>query len=171
VFDLTTPALEIVFRTAVVYLTVLILLRVAGKRELGQLTSFDLVVILVIANSVQNAMNGGDNSLLGGIIAATTLTGANVVVARYGEYIPFLRKVLAGEPTLLLQDGKPIEEHLKRESVTVEEIETAARQHGIPDLDGVSAAILEPDGSISIISKEGQRVHRTPRRFRQFRHR
>ena len=167
-FDLTTPWWEIIVRTVVVYWVVLFLLRVAGKRELGQMTPFDLVVILVIANAVQNAMTGGDNSLIGGVIAAATLTAVNVAVERWGDRIPMLRRVLSSEPTLLLQDGKPIAANLKHEHIELEEIEMAARQHGIADLAGVAAAILEEDGSISIIPKEGGKVHRGTRRIRQF---
>ena len=167
-FDLTTPWWEIIVRTVVVYWVVLFLLRVAGKRELGQMTPFDLVVILVIANAVQNAMTGGDNSLIGGVIAAATLTAVNIAVERWGDRIPLLRRVLASEPTLLLQDGKTIAANLKREHIEIEEVEMAARQHGIADLADVAAAVLEEDGSISIIPKEGGKVHRGVRRIRQF---
>lgn len=170
-FDMTTPWYEILLRTAVVYLTVLILLRVAGKRELGQMTPFDLVVILVIANAVQNAMTGGDNSLVGGMLAASTLTVVNIAVGRWGSKVPVFRRLVASEPTLLLVEGKPIQEHLDRERVDVEELEMAARQHGIADLKDVAAAVLEEDGSISIIPREGTAVRRSARRFRQFRNR
>ncbi|HVR88252.1 MAG TPA: YetF domain-containing protein [Candidatus Limnocylindria bacterium] len=150
------------------YVVVLFLLRLAGKRELGQMTPFDLVVILVIANAVQNAMTGGDNSLIGGIIAAATLTVVNVAVGRWGRAVPGFRRLIASEPTLLLQDGKPIKEHLDRERVDVGELEMAAREHGIDDLAKVAVAILEEDGSISIIPKEGGQIRRYPRRLRQF---
>jgi uncharacterized membrane protein YcaP (DUF421 family) len=171
VFDMSVPWYEILLRTFVVYLTVLVLLRVAGKRELGQMTPFDLVVILVIANAVQNAMTGGDNSLVGGILAAATLTVTNIAVGRWGSRIPFFRHLVASEPTLLLRDGTPIKEALDRERIDVEELEMAARQHGIADLADVTAAVLEEDGSISIIPKEGTTIRRSPRRFRQFRNR
>ena len=170
-FDMSVPWYEILVRTFVVYLVVLLLLRIAGKRELGQMTPFDLVVILVISNAVQNAMTGGDNSLTGGVIAATTLTAVNVAVGRWGSRIPIFRRLVASEPTLLLRDGKPIEEHLARERVDLEELEMAARQHGIADLKDVTAAVLEEDGSISIIPKEGGRIRRTPRHLRQFKQR
>lgn len=171
IFDLTTPWYEILLRTFVVYMLVLVLLRAAGKRELGQMTPFDLVVILVIANAVQNAMTGGDNSLTGGILAASTLTAVNIAVGRWGSHVPVFRRLVASEPTLLLRDGVPIAEALDRERVDLEEIEMAARQHGIAELGDVTAAVLEEDGSISIIPKEGTRVRRSPRRFRQFRNR
>ena len=171
IFVMSTPWYEILLRTFVVYMTVLVLLRLAGKRELGQMTPFDLVVILVIANAVQNAMTGGDNSLTGGIIAASTLTIVNIAVGRWGGRVPFFRRLVAAEPTLILRDGKPLQEALDRERIAVEELEMAARQHGIASLADVTAAVLEEDGSISIIPKEGTQVRRAARRFRQFRNR
>jgi len=170
-FDMSTPWYEILLRTFIVYLTVLVLLRIAGKRELGQMTPFDLVVILVIANAVQNAMTGGDNSLTGGILAAATLTITNIAVGRWGNRVPLFRRLVASEPTLLLQDGKAIAENLEKERIDIAELEMAAREHGIPALSGVAAAVLEEDGSISIIPKEGGTIRRVPRRFRQFKNR
>jgi uncharacterized membrane protein YcaP (DUF421 family) len=171
VFDLTTPWWEIILRTAIVYVVVLVLLRVAGKRELGQMSAVDLVVILVIANAVQNAMTGGDNSLLGGVIAATTLVATNLAFGRVSNRIPLLSHLFTSEPTLLLDDGKIIDSHLARENVSREDIEMAAREHGIDDLKNVSAAILERDGSISIIPREAKRTQNTQRRIRQLRNR
>ena len=167
---MSVPWYEILLRTFVVYIVVLVLLRAAGKRELGQMTPFDLVVILIIANAVQNAMTGGDNSLVGGVIAATTLTVVNIAVGRWGSHIPFFRRLVASDPRVLLRDGKPITEALKAERIALEELEMAARQHGIDDLANVTAAVLEEDGSISIIPKDGATVVRS-RRFRQFRNR
>src|SRR5438552_16796873 len=130
---MTTPWYEILLRTFVVYMTVLVLLRLAGKRELGQMTPFDLVVILVIANAVQNAMTGGDNSLIGGILAASTLTVVNIAVGRWGSHVPFFRRLVASEPTLLLRDGKPLQAALDRERSDLEELEVAAAQADIAD--------------------------------------
>lgn len=166
----TVPLWEIILRTGVVYVTVLGLLRLGGKRELGQMSPADFVVILIIANAVQNAMNGGDVSLVGGIASAATLLGVNYALARFGRGVPFLGRLFAEEPTLLLQDGKIIKEALEREHVETQEIEMAAREHGIADLSDVAAAVLEIDGSISVIPKTGE-MHRSRRRFRQFRSR
>lgn len=166
----SVPIPEIVLRTVIVYVAVFALLRLAGKRELGQMSVSDLVVILVIANAVQNALNGGDASLTGGLVAAATLVGMNVLFDRFGRRMPFLSRLVKEEPTLLMRDGKLIAENLEREDVEKTEIEMAAREHGIPDLAGVSAAILEVDGSISIIPTEGASIHRV-RRIRQFRQR
>ncbi len=172
--DLVVPQVDwwqIALRTAAIYLVVLLLLRVAGKRELGQMTPFDLVVILLISNAVQNAMTGPDTSLTGGVVAAATLIVVNLVVSRVGRRIPFLSRAFSGSPTLLVNDGEVIQSHLRREDVTVEEIEMAAREHGVGSLDEVRAAILEIDGSISVIPKEGSTSHRTMRRFRQLKQR
>jgi uncharacterized membrane protein YcaP (DUF421 family) len=169
VFAPSIPLWEIVLRTAVVYAVVLGLLRLAGKRELGQMSAVDLVVILIIANAVQNAMNGGDVSLVGGLVAAATLVAINFTLDRFGHRIPVLSRLVESSPTLLLQHGELIPEHLERENITREDIEMAAREHGIDELAKVSSAILEVDGSISIIPRTGGQVHRTPRRLRQMR--
>src|SRR5213596_1681615 len=113
VFGLTTPWWEIILRTAVVYVVVLVLLRAAGKRELGQMSPVDLVVILVISNAVQNAMTGGDNSLIGGILAACTLVAMNLAFGRVANRVPLLEHLFTSEPTLLVDDGKFIEKHLE----------------------------------------------------------
>jgi uncharacterized membrane protein YcaP (DUF421 family) len=170
VLTTSVPLWEIVFRTVVVYIAVFGLLRLAGKRELGQMNVIDLVVILVIANAVQNSLNGGDTSLIGGIVAAATLVAVNVVVDRVGRQVPFLERFVKSEPTLLMQDGKFLDKNLEQENITKDEVAMSAREHGIGDLSDISEAILEPDGSISVIPNEGGRVHRV-RRIRQFRQR
>src|SRR4029079_14177138 len=169
VFGLTTPWWEIILRTAVVYVVVLVLLRVAGKRELGQMSPVDLVVILVIANAVQNAMTGGDNSLIGGVIAATTLVVVNTAFSRVGHRVPYLPNLFESEPPPLVQGGKLIKRNLDRENVEEDELMISAREHGIEDLAGVEAAYLERDGSISIIPKgaPGRSGRRQIRQFRQ----
>jgi uncharacterized membrane protein YcaP (DUF421 family) len=171
IFQMTTSWYEIILRTFVVYFVVLVLLRAAGKRELGQMTPFDLVVILVIANAVQNAMTGGDNSLIGGVIAASTLTLVNIAVGRWGPRVPIVRQLVVSEPTLLLRDGTPITANMEREQIGVDELRMAAREHGIDELSKVAAAVLEEDGSISIIPQDSDKIHKVPRRFRQFKNR
>ena len=162
---------EIILRTAIVYVVVLVLLRIAGKRELGQMSAVDLVVILVIANAVQNAMTGGDNSLLGGVLAASTLVAMNLVFGRVAYRVPLLSHLFTSEPTLLIDDGKLVRAHLEHENISRDDLEMAARERGIDDLDKVEAAILERDGSISIITKESGPTPRAMRRIRQLRNR
>jgi uncharacterized membrane protein YcaP (DUF421 family) len=166
-----TSAWVVTLRTLAVYGAVFVGLRLMGKREIGQMTVFDLVVILLIANAVQNAMNGGDNSLLGGVIAASTLVAMNLLFGRVASRAPLIGHLFASEPTLLMDDGKLIQKHLDRENVSVEELEMAARERGIDDLANVKAAILERDGSISIIGRDGAQTSRARRRLRQLRKR
>jgi uncharacterized membrane protein YcaP (DUF421 family) len=169
VFTLSVPWYEIVARTFVVYVLVFVLLRLSGKRELGQMTPFELVVILVIANAVQNAMNGGDNSLLGGIISATTLVVTNMVVQRFAHRVPFAERIFSSEPTVLIDRGRIVDRNRIREDVSIEELEMAAREKGIDDLTNVERAVLEINGDISIIPKEGGHSANRRRRLRQFR--
>ena len=114
-FTLGTQAFEIILRTAVIYVFVLMFMRLAGKREIGQLTLFDLVVLLLVANAVQNAMVGPDTSLIGGLLAAITLIGLNFIVARLRLRWPFLRGLVEGSPTVLIQHGETIPKHLRNE--------------------------------------------------------
>ena len=170
-FGLTTPWWEIILRTAAVYVVVLVLLRVAGKRELGQMSPVDLVVILVIANAVQNAMTGGDNSLIGGVIAAATLVAINTAFAKVAHRIPIFAHLFESEPTQLVKAGKLIKRNLERENVEMDELMMAVREHGIEDLAKVDSAYLERDGSISVIPKDAPGGSSSRRHIRQFRQR
>lgn len=155
----------VVFRTVAVYTVLLIGLRLAGKRELGQMSPFDLVVLLVISNSVQNAMIGPDTSLNAGLLAAFTLLVLNWAVDSWVTRNGWFRKSVIGTPTLLVSDGKLIPEHLRREGVTSEEVLQALREHGVDDLSTVKMAVLEVDGSISVVPASAQ-SSRTRHRLR-----
>jgi uncharacterized membrane protein YcaP (DUF421 family) len=155
----------VVVRTVVVYVVLLILLRLAGKRELGQMTPFDLVVLLIIANAVQNAMVGPDTSLNGGLFAALTLVVVNRLVDRVGLRSAWLQHQLVGEPTLLVHDGALLEDHLRREGLSQDEVLQALREHGIDDLATVKLAVLEADGTISVVPTNAP-SSRTRRRVR-----
>jgi uncharacterized membrane protein YcaP (DUF421 family) len=148
-------ALEIVFRSFAIYLVILIGLRLAGKREVGQLTVFDLVVLLLIANAVQNAMVGPDTSLIGGIIAAAVLLIVNMILARLRLKWPRLRHWVEGTPTLLVLHGETITRHMQQEGMDEETLLAALREHGILDLSDVEMAVLETDGSISVVPISG----------------
>ncbi len=171
VFRLDAGLLEIVLRTAIIYAVLFLGLRLMGKRELGQMTAFDLVVILVISNAVQNAMVGQDTSVTGGIVAAFTLLIANRLVAWARLRVPILGRVAEGHPTVLVNDGTFIEANLKREEIVPDEVLTAMREHGVADLKQVASAVLEMDGSISIIPKDQAHVIRVRRRVRYLKHR
>ena len=163
-FDLLSLAL-IVVRTLTVYFVLFLAIRLAGKREIGQMTPFDLVVLLVISNAVQNAMLGPDNSLNGGILAALSLLFVNRLVARLGLRSRRLEEQLIGQPTVLVNDGQVVQDNLRREGVSVDEITQALREHGVQDLQTVKLAVLEVDGTISVVPADAH-VTRTRRRIR-----
>lgn len=159
---------NIALRSAAVYLLILFGLRLTGKREVGQMTLFDLVLLLLIANAVQNAMVGPDTSLTGGLLAAGVLLLLNTLVARLRLRWPRLRQAIEGSPTLLVLHGQVIAEHLRREGVDWETLQAAAREHGVADLSRVEMAVLEIDGSISIVptDEHTRRLHRQVRTLR-----
>jgi uncharacterized membrane protein YcaP (DUF421 family) len=150
-FHLGTPAWEIVARTFVVYLLVLLGVKLLGKKEMGQMSAPDLVLVLLLANAVQNAMVGQDSSLSGGLLAAGLLLLLNRVLNALTLRNSRLEQWVEGTPTLLVHDGVLIAAHARREQVTLAEIEMAMREHGLDDMKSVKSAVLEPDGSISII--------------------
>jgi uncharacterized membrane protein YcaP (DUF421 family) len=143
--------LQIVLRTGVIYLLVLIGVRLSGKREVGQMTPFDLTLLLLLSNSVQNAMTGPDTSLLGGAVAAGTLLVLNYLIADVAGASRRFRKLVEGEPSLLIHDGQVIQSHMEKEHVTMDELHRSLREHGINSCDQVALAVLEVDGSISCL--------------------
>jgi uncharacterized membrane protein YcaP (DUF421 family) len=155
----------VVFRTVIVYLGLWLLLRLAGKRELGQMSLFDLVVLLVISNAVQNAMVGPDTSLTAGLLAACVLVFINRFLDRSALRFPWLRERLMGTPTLLVHEGKLIRDHLDHEGISEDEVLQALREHGVEDLASVKAAVLEVDGTISVVPADAP-SSRTRRRIR-----
>lgn len=148
------PYLDIVVRCLVVYLTLLVGLRLTGKRQAGQLTPFDLLLLLLLADAVQTAMVGPDTSLFGGLVAAATLFTANAVVARVARSSKAAARVLEGTPTLLIRDGDILEENLSREGVSRSDLLRALRQNGVEEPSVVRFAVLEVDGSISVLLKD-----------------
>jgi uncharacterized membrane protein YcaP (DUF421 family) len=174
--DVLLPAgghvlLQIVLRTGVIYLLVLIGVRLSGKREVGQMTPFDLTLLLLLSNSVQNAMTGPDTSLVGGATAACTLLLLNYLVGQLSGTNRRFRRVVEGQPTLLIHDGKVVEAHMAREHVSMDELLRALREHGIATCQDVALAVLEVDGSISCLKydeiKPDASTHLARRRFIQ----
>jgi uncharacterized membrane protein YcaP (DUF421 family) len=142
---------EIALRTVVIYLVVLTGVRLSGKREVGQMTPFDLTLLLLISNAVQNAMTGPDTSLLGGVVAAATLLVLNYFVAELSGGNRRFRKFVEGQPSLMVHDGEAIIAHMAKEHVSLDELQRAMREHGIASLKDVALAVLEVDGSISFL--------------------
>ena len=143
--------IQIVGRTALVYAIVLAGVRLSGKREVGQMTPFDLTLLLLISNAVQNAMTGPDTSLLGGTAAAVTLLILNYFVADLSGANRRFRKFIQGEPSLIIHDGEVIASHMAKEHVSMDELQRALREHGIASYHDVALGVLEVDGSISLM--------------------
>ncbi len=169
--------LQIVLRTAIVYTFLILGLRLTGKRELGQLNPLDLVLILVISNAVQNAMTGPDTSVTGGMAAAITLLIINQILSYFRGHNDKADRFLEGSPTLLVHDGKIIAAHLAKEHLAEDDVEQALREHGVDKISDCQSAVLEVDGSISVISKSDQTkpsnlpLPQQVRRRRNMRHR
>jgi uncharacterized membrane protein YcaP (DUF421 family) len=165
-FELGTPLWEIAVRSAVVYVALFVALRLMGKRELGQMTIFDLVVILLVGNAVQNAMVGKDFSLQGGVLAAVVLLAANRTVALLRVRGGLWGRLIEGTPTVLVEDGDFIEPQLRKEGLDRREVEMVVREHGLESIAAVKLAVLETDGSISIVPMSSLTM-RTPKHVRQ----
>jgi uncharacterized membrane protein YcaP (DUF421 family) len=148
------PWEEKVIRTIGVYVFLLVGLRLAGKRELGQLNAFDLVVLLVLSNTLQNAIIGNDNSLSGGVFGAAVLLVLNYLVVRYLYSHPALDRLIEGDPEVLIRNGEVQEHRLRRELISKEQLEAAARKQGIESLDRVSTCRLETGGALTFIPRE-----------------
>jgi uncharacterized membrane protein YcaP (DUF421 family) len=150
---------------------VLLGMRVSGKREVGQMTPFDLALILLLSNAVQNAMTGPDTSVMGGIVSAITLLLLNYVIAELSGGNRRFRKLVQGQPSLLVHDGTIVAAHMAREHVSMDELQQSLREHGIAGLNEVALAVLEVDGSISCLKyddiKPTASTHLTRRKYLQ----
>lgn len=147
---------QFILRAVIVYLAVLFLLRLGGKRQVAQMGVGEFVAILLISNAVQNSMNGGDNSVSGGLILAATLIALSVLV-EYGTFkSKKLENFIEGRPTLLINNGELLRHNLDKELLSVHELRTILRRQGVHTLDEVKAAILESDGYVSVVKKSDE---------------
>lgn len=144
---------ELIVRGVVVYLFLIVLLRTTGKRQIGQMAPFDLVLLLVLSNAVQNAMNGGDNSVLAGFISAVALVGTNWAVGLVTYRSKRMEALVEGRPEVLIHNGKLFADALQHTRITHHELMTALRKSGCATVEEVHAAMLETDGTISVIQK------------------
>jgi uncharacterized membrane protein YcaP (DUF421 family) len=144
---------EKVIRAAVVYLFLLIAFRLTGKRQVGQMTTFDLIVVLIISNVLQNAMIGPDNSVVGGIIGAAVILIVNFLIAELALRSRRAERILEPEPTVLIVNGKIVERNLRKELISTADLHSALRKDGVISAEDVKLAVLEPNGTISIIKK------------------
>jgi uncharacterized membrane protein YcaP (DUF421 family) len=153
-FVLAVPILEKILRPICVYVFLIVGLRLSGKRELVQLNPFDLVVLLTLSNTVQNAIIGEDNTVTGGIIGATSLLIVNYLVVRFLYKHRSLDQFVEGRADVLIEDGKVKTQHLRKELITMAQLEAAARKQGFDSLSEVQQCVLEPGGTISFIGKK-----------------
>jgi len=153
-FVITLPILEKILRPVIVYAFLVVMLRLSGKRELVQLNPFDLVVLLTLSNTVQNAIIGDDNSVSGGLLGATSLLAINYLVIRFLYKHKTLDRIVEGKADVLIENGKVYADHLKRELITMAQLEAAARKQGFASLAEVDQCVLEPGGTLSFIAKK-----------------
>lgn len=163
-FILTIPVLEKIIRPIIVYLFLIIGLRLAGKRELGQLNPFDLIVLLTISNTVQNAIIGEDNSLIGGLIGAATLLIVNYIVVRSIHKNHFLERLLEGDSEYLIKYGHIQKAWMEKESIDITELEIAAHKQGFESLDIIETAKIDQEGNIIFVPKSS---HQDEKRHQQ----
>lgn len=152
---------EFILRGIVVYIFLLLILRLSGKKQTGQLAPFDLVLLLVLSNAVQNSMNGGDNSLLGGLISAGTLVLLNHFVGIITFKSKTLEKIIEGKPKILIHNGKVDRAILDKEMLTQHELDSALRQAGVVSVEEVHLAVIENNGAISVIPKKTEAIKLT----------
>jgi uncharacterized membrane protein YcaP (DUF421 family) len=147
------PVWEKIVRSVVIYLFLLIAFRFTGKRQVGQLTPFDLIVLLIISNVVQNAVIGNDNSLGGGMLGAVVILVLNYGLVVFTSRSKSMRRMMTGEPTLLVHNGKVFQDRMAREHIAMEDLQAPFRKSGVVDIEKVRYAILEESGQISVIPK------------------
>jgi uncharacterized membrane protein YcaP (DUF421 family) len=153
-FVLSLPIVEKILRPIVVYVFLIVGLRLAGRRELAQLNPFDLVVLLTISNTVQNAIIGEDNSITGGIIGAATLLIVNYGVVKFLYTHENVDRLIEGDQCVLIENGVLNADRLKLELITRSELETAAHKQGFGSLDEIDRAVLDPGGGMSFSAKK-----------------
>lgn len=151
VLSLSAPWWQFVLRAVAIYLLVMLLVRVSGKRAVGQFTPFDLVLLILIGNAVQNGLNGGDNSLTGAALLAVCLIALNYGVAFVAARSPRARRLIEGEPVVLARDGKVFRDVLRRELVSNADFLEAMREAGCSEIERIRVATLETNGRISLL--------------------
>lgn len=153
-WTVSLPLWEFVVRAAIIYFALMLLLRLSGKRTLGEFTSFDMVVVLLIGESTQGALTAGDQSVIGALVVCATLIGLNVLIAFLGTRFRSLDRLVQGEPVVLLRNGQVFEKVLRRNNLPRSDLEEALRESGVEDPSGAALAILEVDGEISVIKAD-----------------
>ena len=148
--NMSVPWWELIVRGLVVYVFLIVLLRLTGKRQIGQLSPFDLVLLLILSNAVQNSMNAGDNSLVGGLILATTLVAVNYLVGLITFKSKKLEAIIEGRPQVIIYEGKLFEDVMNDAKLTRQELDSTLRHSGYFEIKDVKLAILENSGSVTV---------------------
>ena len=159
IFDLQLSAGEKILRALLIYLFLIVALRIVGKRELGQANTLDLVVLLLIANAVQNGIIGSDNTVTGAVIGAVTLFAVNEVFTRAAYSSSLASRLLEGKTTVLIRDGKPVPKALFREAISLPELRAIARRQGFDDLGEIDTAILETNGVVTMFREDEPQLY------------
>jgi uncharacterized membrane protein YcaP (DUF421 family) len=167
-WQLSVSPIELVVRTAIIYLLFLVSLRIAGKRELGQFTLFDVALVLLAANALQPAMTGPDQSITGGVVILITIFSLNQAIAQARIHIPFVRRLLEFTPTVIGRDGEWLSDELGKQGLDLDDVEAALREHGLERVDQMKLAVLEEDGSISIVPTDAADNPTARRRRRRY---
>ena len=149
--NLSVPVWELIVRSVVVYVFLIFILRISGKRQIGQLAPFDLVLLLILSNAVQNSMSGGDNSLIGGLIIAATLVLINYLVGFATYKSKKIETLIEGRPQILIHHGALYKDMMEKSQITQQELDSALRLAGCSSIKEVQLAILETGGAISVI--------------------
>jgi uncharacterized membrane protein YcaP (DUF421 family) len=152
--QLSAPWWSFVLRAVAIYVMVMVLVRMSGKRAVGQFTPFDLVLLILIGNAVQNGLNGGDNSITGALLLAGTLIALNYAVAYFTSRFRKVEHVVEGVPKVLARDGVVFHDVLRSELVSLDDFHEALRMNNIADPENVALALLETNGSISVVSTD-----------------
>ena len=150
-WDMNVPWWEFVLRGVVVYVFLLVFLRLTGKRQTGQYAPFDLVLLLILSNAVQNSMNAGDNSLVGGLVSAATLIGCHVVLAQLTFRYAWIERLIDGSPQVLVQQGQVNTDLMRKELLSTDDLEAALRASGCLHLHEVERATIETNGQITVV--------------------
>ena len=153
-FELSMPWWAFVLRACVVYFVLLAMIRLSGKRTMGQFTAFDMLLVVLLGNAVQNALLGSDNSVAGGLLLAATLIGLNGLVGLMSARSDRIEALVEGSPVLLAHDGKVYKDVLRRELVSGQDFEKAMREAGIEDVGDICLAVLETNGHITVVRRD-----------------
>ena len=150
-FNLSVPWWEFIVRGIVVYVFLLLFLRLTGRRQIGQYDPFDLILLLILSNAVQNSMNAGDNSLIGGLVSASTLIGCHVLLSHLTFRYPALRHLVDGKPKVLIHQGSVQQKLLEQEQITADDLAAALRANGCLNAHAVERATIETNGQITVV--------------------